>query len=182
MPISKDTLPPGVFFRVDIADPMERVAAYIAEYNMDHPSVDRSKPPSFDSVIMTNNVRVISVSMGPPLIVTTAIDIRPELCSRTGNLHGGAAALIFDMCTSMSVAPLATATSWPFGGVSRHLTVSYIRPVPVGITVHIVCEVASLGKNISTITARMQTEDGKLLCLGQHDKVYVDIAARSNKM
>lgn len=99
----------------------------------------------------------------------------------------------------MSVAPLATATSWPFGGVSRHLTVSYIRPVPVGITVHIVCEVASLGKNIcetlllhermyaesdsaATITARMQTEDGKLLCLGQHDKVYVDIAARSNKM
>lgn len=44
---------------------------------------------------MTNNVRVHSVSLGPPLEVVLALEIRPELCSRTGNLHGGAAALIF---------------------------------------------------------------------------------------
>jgi acyl-coenzyme A thioesterase PaaI-like protein len=53
------------------------------------------------------------------------------------------------MCTSMSVAPLSTETGWHFGGVSRNLNVSYLRPVPVGITVHVVCEVANLGKNLS---------------------------------
>lgn len=65
--------------------------AYIKEYNIEHPLLDRSKPPSFDEIIMTNNVRVHSVSLGPPLTVTLVLDIRPELCSRTGNLHGGGA-------------------------------------------------------------------------------------------
>jgi hypothetical protein len=48
----------------------------------------------------------------------------------------------------MSVAPLATLSSWHFGGVSRNLNVSYMRPVPVNTTVHIVCEVVNLGKNL----------------------------------
>lgn len=82
----------------------------------------------------------------------------------------------------MAVAPLSKASGWHFGGVSRNLNVSYLRPVPCGIQVHVVCQVASLGKQLATITAKMQTEDGKLLCLAQHDKVWVDIAARTNKM
>jgi hypothetical protein len=113
MPVSRDELPPGVFFRLDIADPKERVAvsvhglcdgrrlsrliawqAYIREYNTDHPLVDKSKPPSFDSIMMTNNVRVHSVSVGPPLVVVLELDIRPELFSRTGNLHGGGMLLV----------------------------------------------------------------------------------------
>lgn len=52
------------------------------------------------------------------------------------------------MTTSMSVAPLSKASGWHFGGVSRNLNVSFLRPVPSGMTVHVVCEVANLGKNL----------------------------------
>lgn len=52
------------------------------------------------------------------------------------------------MTTSMSVAPLAKASGWHFGGVSRNLNVSFLRPVPNGMQVRVVCEVANLGKNL----------------------------------
>lgn len=54
------------------------------------------------------------------------------------------------MTTSMSVAPLAKASGWQFGGVSRNLNVSYLRPVPSGTQVQVVCEVPNLGKNLGT--------------------------------
>lgn len=108
-------------------------------------------PQSFDTIIMRDNLRCQAAMLDASskrCSVTFSLDVRPELCSRTGNLHGGAAALVFDMCTGMAVAPLATVEGWRFGGVSRNLNVSYLRPVPVGTVVDVVCEVVSLGKSL----------------------------------
>lgn len=76
------------------------------------------------------------------------LDIKPAMCNRMGNLHGGAAATIFDMCTTIAAAPLAKEGFWDFGGVSRTLSVTYMRPVPVNIKVLVECTVMQIGKRL----------------------------------
>jgi acyl-coenzyme A thioesterase 13 len=69
-----------------------------------------------------------------------------NLCNRTGMLHGGAMSMIVDMATTLAQAPLATAGYWEFGGVSRTLNVTYLRPIPKDTEILIVCEVMQVGK------------------------------------
>lgn len=49
-------------------------------------------------------------------------------------MHGGAAGVIFDMCTTTALGPVAREGYWDFlGGVTRTLGVGYLRAVPTGI-------------------------------------------------
>lgn len=68
-----------------------------------------------------------------------------------GVMHGGAAALIFDMCTTSALGPLARPGFWEYipdfsflhchrlilcsflGGVTRTLNISYLRAIPIGM-------------------------------------------------
>jgi acyl-coenzyme A thioesterase PaaI-like protein len=50
------------------------------------------------------------------------------------------------MCTTMATAPIAKKDFWHFGGVSRIITVSYLRPIPKGITLLVKCKVVQIGK------------------------------------
>lgn len=77
--------------------------------------------------------------------------------------------------------------------MSRTLNVTYLRPIPVGETVIIECEVVAVGKRlgeylnfsllycarltriIATITATMKRKsDGALMCMCEHGKVNID--------
>jgi uncharacterized protein (TIGR00369 family) len=68
--------------------------------------------------------------------------------NRLGNLHGGCAATIFDVCTTTALFPMAKPGFWSFAGVSRTLNVTYLRPIPVGETIIIECEVVAVGKRL----------------------------------
>lgn len=48
------------------------------------------------------------------------------------NLHGGAQATIYDIATTLALIPIAEPGFWFLGGVSRILSVTYLRPAPVG--------------------------------------------------
>lgn len=54
-------------------------------------------------------------------------------CNATGNLHGGASSMIFDLCTSLPVMALGKKDFWLNAGVSRTLIVNYLRPAPEGM-------------------------------------------------
>ena len=52
-----------------------------------------------------------------------------------GVMHGGAAGVIFDMGTTTALGPLARPGFWDFqGGVTRTLSISYLRAIPIGMS------------------------------------------------
>lgn len=92
--------------------------------------------------------------------------------------------MAMDLCTTMAAAPLAAPGFWQFGGVSRGLSVTYLRPAPSkgGEEVVIECEVLQIGKRLATIKGEMKErkkggEIGEILALCEHNKVSIDFKA-----
>jgi acyl-coenzyme A thioesterase 13 len=50
------------------------------------------------------------------------------------------------MCTTIAMAPCAREDFWHFGGVTRVLSVTYLRPTKTGTRVVIECQVLQVGK------------------------------------
>jgi acyl-coenzyme A thioesterase 13 len=107
--------------------------------------------------------------------VTFELKVPRSLCNSGDNLHGGAVALIFDMCTSMAIAPVSRPGFWDTGHVSRTLNCTYLRPAPVGTDLLVECELVHLGKTMGTIQGVMKRkEDGAVCYLCEHGKVKID--------
>lgn len=83
-----------------------------------------------------------------------------------GNLHGGMTATLVDMLTT-----LVTFTSPPHKlGVSVDMSISYLRPVPVGEDVTINAEVIKMGRTLVFTGAELLNKDGKLVAKASHTK------------
>ncbi|CZR65932.1 related to thioesterase family protein [Phialocephala subalpina] len=160
----------GIIFRVDLKSPEDRVREFMNGYD------GSDGVEGFDSALMRQHLRFINATSTPTATVTFELMIAPPLCNRMSNLHGGAASLIFDMCTTMAVAPISRVDFWAFGGVSRTLTVTFLRPVSVGTVVVIECEVIQIGKQLATIRGVMKRKsDWKVLCTAEHNKARMDL-------
>ena len=110
-----------------------------------------------------------------------------------GVMHGGAAGVIFDMCTTMALAPLSKPGYWLYaefhslalprdlayaysflGGVTRILNIAYLRAVPVGTTIRIRSWVTQVGRTMAMIRSEMTSVDGKtIFATCEHHKVNV---------
>ena len=120
------------------------------------------------------DIQLLTVTGPPNVTAAFELEMTSIYCSRMGNAHGGAVALIFDMCTSMCLAPFARQDFWLFGGVSRTLNVTYMRPILQGTTVLIECEVLQVGKRLATIRGVMKSKaDGRVLCSCEHNKASI---------
>ena len=65
------------------------------------------------------------------------------------------------------------------GGVSRHLNLSYLRPVPRDSVSRITCEVVNVGRRLALLRAEIRSaETGALCVVGEHDKVNTDEAQK----
>lgn len=151
----------GVIFPVHLESPDDRVRAFMRDYDdsdgysvCPHPlrrsEVLTNNLQGFDSAIM-RDLNFISATVTPKATAKFELTIVPSICNRMNNLHGGAAALILDMCTTMAVAPLSRHDFWLFGGVSRLLSVTFLRPASVGTLITIECEVIQIGKQLGKV-------------------------------
>ena len=160
----------GTYFRIDIVDPKERVQAYLDSFKSLPDQKVRPIIPTprllspsrrytsysprltnnqgFDEALMQTHLHIKTATAAPLPTATFELTVVPEFGNRIGRMHGGAVALLFDMCTTMTVAPAARSDFWHFGGVSRKLDVTYLRPAEVGRTVVVECEVLQLGRRL----------------------------------
>ncbi|KAI9662185.1 MAG: RNA polymerase III subunit C82 [Trizodia sp. TS-e1964] len=120
------------------------------------------------------------VAAAPEGKCTFELLVTEKYANMRGMLHGGAAALIFDMCTAVAVGPVARPGTWGFlGGVSRALNISYLKPVPIGTTLRIECEVLHLGRKLSLLRGVMTSLDGKVVyATAEHHKAQVEDSVR----
>lgn len=153
---------------------------------------------------MRTYLRLIDASKRPnnTAIASFSLVVVPEVCNRTGMMHGGAVSMAIDMATTLAQAPLAAPGYWEFGGVSRTLSVTYLRPIPKDTEILIVCEVVQMGRALGesddahgaarttqltcmavTIHAKVyRRADMVLLCTGEHNKAFVDIKLRHGSL
>ena len=100
-----------------------------------------------------------------------------DLCNMSGNLHGGAVALIFDICTSTAISACSTEGFWDTGHVSRTLNCTYLRPAMEGQKVFVESEVVHLGRRLGMVTGRIVDESGKVCYTCEHGKAAVGQSA-----
>ena len=129
-----------------------------------------SQTQTFDLPLMRTYLKVVDASKLPnnTAVASFSMIAPSEFCNRTGMLHGGAVAMIVDMATTLAQAPLAAPGYWEFGGVSRTLTVTYLRPIPKDTEILIVCEVLqvgrALGESLRSSRARKLDRSADLYC------------------
>lgn len=60
------------------------------------------------------------------------------------------------------------------GGVTRILTISYLRPVPIGTTIRVHAQVVQHGRTMALMRGKMTSVDGKkVFATAEHHKVNV---------
>lgn len=92
-----------------------------------------------------------------------------------GNLHGGCTATIIDILTSIVVMGVGQPGMFQYGGVSRNLNVTYLRPLPVNTEIRVICEVTQIGKRLAFLRAEIRRVDDDVLCaVADHQKANTD--------
>ncbi|BFZ61690.1 hypothetical protein YB2330_002763 [Saitoella coloradoensis] len=110
-----------------------------------------------------------AVSVDDDWNIVLEMEVDDELCNPMGNLHGGAMALIVDVCTSFSGMARGIGIA-----VSRNLSVSYLRPAPNGCKIQIETEVVSISKRMALYRCTIRdAETKKIIAVGEHDKAIL---------
>ena len=117
-----------------------------------------------------------------PNFVKWSLTIGVELCNFAGNLHGGAAATLLDYLTSTALITIAKQGYLDAGNVSRTITMSYLRPVPMGAKVTVDCEIQAAGKTTANLLGKLYNEAGKLCITCVHDKAIFSSKGREQKL
>ncbi|RMD39755.1 hypothetical protein DV735_g5378, partial [Chaetothyriales sp. CBS 134920] len=121
-----------------------------------------------DSVLL-KNARLVGVGRGT---TSWEVDIETHFCNMTGNLHGGAAATILDNLTSSAFVTLNEPGTLITSTVSRTITMTYLRPVPLYSTARIECRVVSAGRTLVNLYGEILV-NGKVCVTCTHDKAIV---------
>ncbi|RMJ22575.1 thioesterase [Aspergillus sp. HF37] len=122
------------------------------------------------------NLRFDAATRGPPSTQASyLLTVSPNLCNYMGNLHGGCAATLIDVLSTTILLGVSRPGRFALGGVSRNLKVTYLRPVPEGSEIRLVCILVHAGKRLALLRAEIQRVDNGDLCIvGEHEKANTD--------
>jgi len=107
-----------------------------------------------------------------------SLTVVPSLCNSVGNLHGGAAATLLDMLTTLTLSAITEKGFLDGGHLSRSLGCTFLRPVPVGEYI-VESRVIGVGKSMACVRAEIRTldrpggEKGKVCVECLHDKAVI---------
>ncbi|KXH41999.1 thioesterase superfamily protein [Colletotrichum simmondsii] len=150
----------------------ERIQAWL---NLDKDDAGNFKFGNWMGALIPS-ISLLSTSLTPTPRATFTFTVLPEHCNRAGNLHGGAAATLFDSLTTM---PLALVNDkpgyWQFLGVSRTINCSYLRPAPNGEECLVECEIVQIGRTLCQLRGTLtRRSDGVVLATCEHHKFNTD--------
>ncbi|CAO1621573.1 unnamed protein product [Jaminaea pallidilutea] len=98
---------------------------------------------------------------------TFRMQCQEGMANQLGNLHGGCAATMADLFTSLAiylhVADSDPSTPWGMLGVTQSLSLVYLAAVPAEEWMEIECNVLSLGSRVAVMTGDiwlLESEDG----------------------
>ncbi|GAM82824.1 hypothetical protein ANO11243_008100 [Dothideomycetidae sp. 11243] len=150
--------------------PKERVEAML--------HLDTSKEIRFVTPLYRDgNLKLLEASSDGPTHARTLWEFsNPHYWANQLNImHGGAHATIYDCLTSASLAVIARPGFYMYMGVSRTLSVSYLRGAKSDEPVLIECEVVHAGQRLALSRATMRRKsDGEVLSVCEHNKINSD--------
>lgn len=148
--------------------PAERINALLAVQEKDD---DR-----FTQLFVKKQVKLKDLRVLGPMSATGTFTFKvaPFYCNGSGNLHGGAQSMMYDICSSLVLQSIGKRGFWINAGVSRVLTVNYLRPAPEGTELEMECEVVAAGKTLAMLRAVLKRADnGAAISTCEHNKAAV---------
>lgn len=163
-------MPPNLRAHFESLSPEDRIRKLFTAIEPDN--------ESFTSKFMLSQVSLRSVTpTGPGLAnVVFAFPVEKYYCNNSNTMHGGFQATAFDNLTSLAIMCNATpGSTWLDAGVSRVLTVNYLRPAMEGEVLLCECEVVQVGKRMAMTRGVLRREkDGKVVSTCEHNKSAVE--------
>ena len=95
----------------------------------------------------------------------------PSFGNLNGTLHGGAAATIIDVATTIAVMSLDNKQR---ANVSAELNMSFLQAAPINSEVFILSQVDRIGKNVAFTQCWLYNEKNELLVSGRHSIAFLD--------
>ncbi|KAL1944291.1 hypothetical protein VTO73DRAFT_3476 [Trametes versicolor] len=104
--------------------------------------------------------------------ITYQTTVHDEMLNIGGNMHGGCAVYMIDICSSMALAVLGMATGKPWNFVSQAINTTFHAPVPLGAKIELVNTTVSFGsRTVSAITEIWDITNNRLCVTGVHNKM-----------
>ncbi|KZT06488.1 uncharacterized protein LAESUDRAFT_725935 [Laetiporus sulphureus 93-53] len=130
-----------------------------------------------DSVIMNLKITELTVFERPEDGKTQArvvceITVKKDMANAYDMMHGGCAAYLIDMCSTLALSLLGIVTDGNIESVSQALSTTYHAGAPRGARLRIISETTAAGKR--TETARSQiwnVTNRRLIASGVHTKM-----------
>lgn len=130
----------------------------------------------FTQFFVRDQVKLKELKVHGPQSATGTFTFKaaPFYCNPSGNLHGGAQSTMYDICSSLVLQSIGKRGFWINAGVSRVLTVTYLRPAPEGTELEMECEVVAAGKTLAMLRAVLRRADnGAVISTCEHNKAAV---------
>jgi uncharacterized protein (TIGR00369 family) len=89
-------------------------------------------------------------------------EVRDDLITFIGNMHGGCLAALCDHCLGMVLYPVMPPRSW---AATTEFKVNYLRPISGG-TCRATAEIVSMSKRLAVVSIRIENE-GRLVAVAQ---------------
>ncbi|KAI0745861.1 HotDog domain-containing protein [Earliella scabrosa] len=104
--------------------------------------------------------------------VTYALAVGDDMLNIAGTMHGGCAAYLVDLCTSIALVLLSDVMGKPTFFVSHALHTTFHAPMLLGTTLEIVNTTVAYGaRTVSAVTEIWDVTNGRLCATGAHHKM-----------